>query len=211
MNWSFDKETLKYLWDKLDLQYKVAIFVACVALLIGFFISSVIIPQWDRIAALRNALKVEQVQVAGIISYVEHNSDLDKQYVELRQKLDQTSLLLPEQSDIGSFLVQLEQVAKASKVVLGQVQPAQPVSRTGYYEIPVTITVSGNYFQVLDFMSRIEGMKRFVAVSSMSLKPKTGDVLDGNIAVIIYASGQASGTVPQPGTGGKIPAGGQRQ
>ena len=211
MNWSFDKETLKHLWDKLDVQYKVAIFAACIAVLTVSFISSVIIPQWDRIAALRNALKVEQVQVAGITSYVEHNSDLDKQYVELRQKLDQTSLLLPEQSDIGSFLVQLEQVAKASKVVLGQVQPSQPVVKTGYYEIPVTITVSGNYFQVLDFMSRIEGMKRFVAVSSMSLKPKTGDVLDGNIAVIIYASGQASGTVPQPGTGGKIPAGGQRQ
>lgn len=208
MDLSFENKNLKRSWDTMELKHKVASYAAFMAVMMALFISYVIVPQWERIGVLRQELTVEKIQVSAVESYIEKNPDLDRQITEVRQKIDQTRLLLPEQNEIGLFLVQLEQIAKASKITLGQVQPDKAVNRTGYYEVPITIAVRGNYFQMLDFIGRLEGMQRFISVSSVALMPQAGDLLDGKIAAVLYVYGTA---VPQPEAGGKLPDGGQRQ
>ena len=136
MDLSFENKNLKRSWDTMELKHKVASYAAFMAVMMALFISYVIVPQWERIGVLRQELTVEKIQVSAVESYIEKNPDLDRQITEVRQKIDQTRLLLPEQNEIGLFLVQLEQIAKASKITLGQVQPDKAVNRTGYYEVP---------------------------------------------------------------------------
>lgn len=150
------------------------------------FIFHVWLPQQAEIHSLEKALSETEKKIAAVETFAGQNSDSQKLKDQFRQKLLLTEQLLPDNMSMGEFLVELERTAEASKVQIGQVQPAQAIQRNGYQETLITMTVRGDYFMVLDFLRRIEGGKRFLALSSISLQSKSGDFLEGKLTVLVY-------------------------
>ena len=174
-------------------------------MLIAVLVFAVFItPQQARVATLRSELVVEQQRVLIIENYTLAHPDASKHAAELNRKMSSSNQLLPGSTDIGGFLVQIEQIAKASSVQLAQIQPSPPVNKNNYQEIPITMVVKGNYFQVLDFVSRTEGANRFNSILSMGIQSKAG-MLEGKVVLNVYAYGvtQATATSNVPAKGQK--------
>ena len=190
--------------EKLSTRYKIILFVVIIVLIAVLVFAVVIAPQQARVATLRSELVVEQQRVLIIENYTLAHPDASKHIAELNRKISSSNQLLPGSTDIGGFLVDLEQIAKASSIQLTQIQPAPPVNKNNYQEIPITMVVKGNYFQVLDFVSRMEGANRFNSILSMGIQSKAG-ILEGKVVLNVYAYGvtQAAATSNSPAKGQK--------
>ena len=152
-----------------------------------------IAPQQARVAKLRSELILEKQRVLIIENYSLAHPDASQHAAELNRKINHSNQLLPGSADISGFLMHLEQIGKASSVQITQIQPGAPVNKSSYQEIPITMIVKGNYFQVLDFLSRMEGVNRFNSILSMGIQSKAG-ILEGKVVLNVYAFGAAQAT-----------------
>ena len=84
-----------------------------------------------------------------------------------------------------SFIQQANQIATASRreVGVGFADRTRP-DRNARETIALTISVSGDYYQVLDYINQLEGMPRLVVVDQISLTSAT----DVNGAATVTAS-----------------------
>lgn len=183
---------LNHRFEKVPDKYKIALFVIVFISGITVFMVSIHIPQQARIRSLEDELAAAEKRIFVVENFALQNQDLQTHRNEIRQKLLLTEQLLPNEVKMGELLTELESIAKASKVQIGQVQPARPLQKSSYQETPVTMTVRGDYFMFYDFLYRIEGSKRFLAVSSLLIQSKTGDILEGKITLLVYNYGTSS-------------------
>lgn len=182
-------------FDKLQTKHKVFVFCTFYIAVVFLFMAAIWSPQQLQIAALRTDLAAARQAVGVIENYglahpdgAQHLAELDKIMLPINQ-------LLPNDPDIGGFLVQVEQISHSSGVQLEQVVPNQAVPKNGYREIPVAMTIKGNYFQILDFLQRLEGTQRFSSAAAMALQAKSG-LIEGKITVQVYAYGLAPVAIP---------------
>lgn len=182
---------MSFTWDKLQLKHKMVVIASAITILTVFFTFFIWRPQHERIVALTEEFNAEQQQVRVLENFALSHPDANKYLNELDSKRTRVDNLLPNDANISSFLIMLEQNAKASGVRLEQVQPSQAVNKNGYREIPVSMSIKGNYFQLLDFLQRMEGsQQRFNSTGSMAITNKSGS-LESKMTVIVYAYGVA--------------------
>lgn len=190
--------------EKLPTKHKILLFLLASFVTVAIFFAIILAPQQAKVAALQAQLVAQQQQVQVIESYALAHPDAGRYANELNQRIAQVNRLLPGQADISGFLIQLEQLAKASNVQIAQIQPAPLVNKKGYHEVPIAMAVKGTYFQMLDFIQRLEGAERFSSVSALALQVGKDGNLEGKITVHIYAFGQiaAPAGVQTPQSGG---------
>ena len=149
---------------------------------------------------------------------------------ELRAKANQARAEFPDTPALPGLVDALQDAASLAGVELASVAPATPKASTTtpqLAEIPTTVTVSGGYFEIQDFLVRLENLvkgsdpgrvpPRSVLVRSVGLTGSqsgnaTGDSaaamdgsapadqLKGNIELLVFQLAQPSGTSSTPAT-----------
>jgi Tfp pilus assembly protein PilO len=78
---------------------------------------------------------------------------------------------IPPTPDLGEFILQANEIASASGIEWLSISPSPPVASTGASNstIAVSIQINGGFFQVLDYLNRLEDLDRLVIVDSTSL------------------------------------------
>jgi len=81
--------------------------------------------------------------------------------------------LIPAQPDVAGFILGANDAAFRSKVDWVSVAPASPVPGPagGPSSIGVSIGVNGEFFALVDYLRRLEGLGRLVVVDSLQLSP----------------------------------------
>ena len=92
----------------------------------------------------------------------------------------------PYSEDVPELILQIEDIAKQTKVTLGQATPAAGIDYAGVTGTPFTIAVTGKYFNVQDFLYRMHNRVivdgkgrlrikgRMLAVTKADLTPGDG-------------------------------------
>jgi hypothetical protein len=148
---------------------------------------------------------------------------------ELRAKANQAKAEFPATPALPGLVDALQEAASLAGVELDSVAPAAPRASTTtpqLAEITATVTVSGGYFEIQDFLVRLENLvkgsdpgrvpPRSVLVRSVGLTGgeanangdsaaaagPTGpaDELKGNIELLVFQMAQSSGTSSTPAT-----------
>ncbi len=147
---------------------------------------------------------------------------------ELRAKANQAKAEFPDTPALPGLVDALQDAASLAGVELASVAPAAPKASTTIpqlAEIPTTVTVGGGYFEIQDFLVRLENLvkgsdpgrvpPRSVLVRSVALSGgdsnATGDSaaatadasapadqLKGNIELLVFQLAQSSGTSGTP-------------
>jgi len=181
-------------WNKLSDRYKGVLFITCLIVGIWLFYFSLIVPQQEQITVLAAQAQVAGQRVRIIETFALAYPDADKYLTEVDKKFAQANRMLPDNLDIREFLLQMEGAAKAGGVQLVLLQPGQSANKNGYREIPIEITIKGNFFQMASFLKRLEDSARFCNVVRLSLQSQPGG-LESKLAVLIYSFGI---TQPEP-------------
>lgn len=91
--------------------------------------------------------------------------------------------------------------AAASGVKLTNIKPAAMVDRAGYREMPIEVSVEGNYHATLAFLKKLEDGERFNLPTGFLVQRKQ-DKLTTRLNMQIFCYG----VTPRPAAGAATPA-----
>ena len=80
---------------------------------------------------------------------------------------------IPSSPQADAFIEDITFLAETTGVELSSIALTPPVADpdTGGFEVPVSLTIEGEYFEVLGFLYGIEALDRLVRVDSIGLNP----------------------------------------
>ena len=133
----------------------------------------------------KEARKSQLDQTVAQLENVRRNaSDVERQILELSKRI-------PEQDEIPTLLVQIEEVAKAADVTQFSIEPGAPEAPPGggdFSRIPITMTFQGRYEQMQDFLLRLRNLARLVTVNEVTYCRFPEPITDASCPVQIEES-----------------------
>ena len=196
-----NRQKLLSLIREVSPQYLVILYLALI-LALGVGVSTLVLyPQETRISERQRQLQQEMQKVAAVENFVLTNPDMDKHLADLQQALLRAEKSLPGSMDTANFLAEIEKEARVAGVRLTGVKPGAIVDRAGYREMPVEITVEGNYFATLSFLKKLEDAARFNVPASFLIQQKQNELATRlNLQIFCYGvsvrSTAAASTTP---------------
>lgn len=164
-------------------------FVAMGIMLLSYlFYSELIAPQCERIRELEIQRDRDLISLKLVDNFSLQHPQLDTYLAELDQQVAQMNALLPSDSDVSAFVIQLQQAAQERQLDILHITPGTYLSNVGYYEIPVEVEVRGNFFKVIEFIQRCESLARFTTIAAVNIQEKQG-LLECKIPLVIYTFG----------------------
>ncbi len=142
------------------------------------------------------SLTAAQQKGATLEARLRHLQQVSAQAPAQQAHLQHLNALVPPTPDLEGFIrsaVDLEQQAGVDWV---SVDPALPSSGPGATQIKTQVIVSGGFFQVLDYLNRLETLNRLVVVDGINIT--TG--ANGS-----SSSGATPGTTPATSSSGGAP------
>jgi type IV pilus assembly protein PilO len=105
-----------------------------------------------------------QQQVAELEAVRENAPEIERQLLELSKRI-------PEQPEVPTLVVQIEEIADASGVTQVSIEPGDPGPPPGggdFSVLPVTMSFEGTYEELQDFLFRTRNLARLVTVNQVS-------------------------------------------
>jgi Tfp pilus assembly protein PilO len=120
----------------------------------------------------RDQVSEAQHQKQELENTVRRLKDLSRNAPQQEADLRTLKAAVPDNPDLGEFILQANEIATASGVDWLAITPSPPVASTGSgpnSTIGLSIQVEGGFFQVLDYLNRLEDLDRLVIVDSVSI------------------------------------------
>jgi Tfp pilus assembly protein PilO len=111
---------------------------------------------------------------------------------------------IPQNPDLGQFILQANEIASSSGIQWLSISPTPPAASTGGANstIAVSMQIQGGFFQLLDYLNRLEDLDRLVIVDSISVTAAGGSTGTGASG----SSGSASATTFDTGSSDGAPS-----
>ena len=133
-----------------------------------------------RLKAAKSLLEV-QSQKASIVP------DLTRQIGAMKKQYKDFDRRLPQSKEIGEFLRELSAHLGEEKLSDESFNPGSPQRRELFQTQPITMKFKGAYLSTVDFLRRIDRMKRLTRVQKLKIKRISGQKdLDIEVQLNIY-------------------------
>jgi Tfp pilus assembly protein PilO len=179
-----------------------AVVLVLVVVLVSWF--AVLSPQRSKAAALDAQIGDANVQLASTQTLL--SSPTARQSAG---QLAQLRRALPDDTEMSDILRELSRAASKTGVRLDSITPSTPVPAAGAQAVPITLSISGRYFRIANFMhelrarARVEdgnvhARGRLFAIDNMAIaKGVNPGLLQATLALDAFMTG---GAAAQPST-----------
>lgn len=160
---------------KLSKLYKILLCLGLFALLVGPFIYFSFLPKISNI----NVLKKEHTTLEARLATAKAKANRLKYYqdklkdAELEFKIVMKKL--PEKKEIPALLSSVSQSGRDAGLEFLLFQPEPETNKDFYAEIPVSITVTGNYHNVALFFDKVARLSRIVNIDNIKMASAKGN------------------------------------
>lgn len=173
-----------------------ALGVVLVLVLFYFFAFA---PKNEELAVIREDIDTAVAQQATLEARIAALQEVRLRAPEIEAALAAAESIIPRESALPSALRQLQLAADDSGVELTTISPGRPVAVPGEVaelsSIGVTIAIQGSYFQLIDFLRRIEDP----AITPRGILWTSGTVAPADYPQLaISLSGQMYAVLPAP-------------
>lgn len=152
---------------------KIGILVATVVLVSALYFSFVYSPRSDEIAKLadsveiaRNEKNAKQLKAANLVR-------LRRDIEQLEMQLKKAVAELPNQKQIAALLVNISAKAQQAGLDVLLFRPRAENFQEFYAEVPVDITVKGNFHNTVSFFDEVGRLNRLVNIDNIGFKNPT--------------------------------------
>jgi len=183
-------------WNELPVKRKVSLFGLGAIVIIYLAYIFLLLPEWARIDELTAQYNTELQQVKVIETFVLAQPAPEKYLLELDSKIMHVDKMLPDNPEVSSFLLQVEELSRECGVQLSYLKPTKIVNKEGYREIDVEFSIKGSFPHIMNFLSKTENGVRFISVTNIAMQlDKEG--LISKLSAKIYSFGApAASTSP---------------
>ena len=155
--------------------------VAAVLLILWFmFLWS---PQGNKLTDAKKRSDAAETQNSSLEVRLTRLKAAQKDAPELMAKGERLRRAIPETPELAQFILDANDAASQSGVDFLSISPTPPspgVSAAAPSEVRLSISVTGTYFEVLDYLDRLDDLPRLVVVDSLGLTPGGGDSNTGS-------------------------------
>jgi type IV pilus assembly protein PilO len=171
---------------KLPSSSKILLLALLLALIgVGYY-TSFHSPLTEEIAAAES-------QRRNLESELSKAKELERQFLALRQELEQRKLaeteytrILPATAEMATMLADLNRIAELSGLTIRSVEPRPEIPAEYYVKIPVNLAVSGRYHQLAKFFYNVSRLSRAINMENIVIKEPvlSGDELIMQVGVL---------------------------
>jgi Tfp pilus assembly protein PilO len=155
-----------------------------VVVVVAVWYLAVFRPRGDELDEARTELDAARSEEQSLQAQLEQLQAIDENSPEIDAELGRLQALVPKRPDLASFIVAANEIAVQSGIDWISITPNEPApGAVGPAEIAMTIQIDGGYFQVLDYLNRLEDLERLVVVDGISISTG-GDEGDGSTAQV---------------------------
>lgn len=131
-------------------------------------------PQRSKINDARDRARRAELQQANLRLTLSRLQDLGRREPVVRSQLERLRVAIPDQPNLGQFIIDANEAATQAGIDFLSISPALPTqSQTGGPpQIGVAMNVKGGYFQVLDYLNRLDDLPRLVVIDSLAVTPE---------------------------------------
>lgn len=157
-------------------------------------------PRGDELDDAKVELQAAEGEQQALQAQLDRLEAINENLPEIDADLARLSGLVPPTPDLAGFILGMNDLATQSGIDWISVAPTPPAAvGAGFSTVNLNITVDGGFFQVLDYLNRLEDFDRLVVVDGVSVTAGgggDGEVADSSLAVTMTAR---MFTTQQPG------------
>ncbi len=167
-------------------------------------------PSGHKLNDAKTAAQTAQALEPGLQAQLARLKQISQNGPEIAAQLDKLNAAVPAAPDLDGFILSANQIATQAGIDWLSVSPSiVQAGTTGPSVIPLTMQIKGGFFQVLDYLNRLEDMGRLVIIDAInttaaSAAGATGPpTLSVSLTARMFtraAPAPAAGSVPTPGT-----------
>ena len=137
---------------------------------------------------LRQSFLIKKELVVNLPAY-------QQQMIEIQDRFGVVLKQLPDKTEVPALLVDISQAGLARGLKFQQFKPATPRTDEFYVTLPISITVTGQYHQLAEFISDLASLPRIVTLGDMTIRrqEKTSLVMSAQLFTYQYLE-ESSGT-----------------
>ena len=189
--------------EQLSKVQRIAIWAGVLILLIGAFVYFSYLPKFKKIDQLKaNLTKIEkELEIAK--NNARQLNEFRKKMQDAEEQFKIVMRALPENEEIPTLLTGISNAGTDSGLNFILFQPKPDETKDFYAEIPVAMTVTGDYHGVATFFESVAGLNRIVNIRNIDMKPdKESTNLTTTCTAVTYKFIEASDA--QPEASGKL-------
>lgn len=171
--------------------------VALVIILIWFV--AIFNPEGHKLASVNGSVQsaqTEQTELQARLAQLKRYSSESTALQALGAKLDAA---VPSTDDVYNYVTVISDAANSTGVKVSSINPSTPTTQGSLAVIPVTISVTGTYSQILHFLDALYSLPRLTVIYQVSLSgggsgSNRGSVLTASFSASIFAQSSGSTT-----------------
>ena len=138
----------------------------------------------EDLARYNERMQKEQ-QLAQLEQQAAELENVRRNAPEIERQILEYSKRIPEQAEIPTLVVQIEQVAEGAGVTQLLITPEAPTAPPGggdFSVVPLTMSFEGNYENMTDFLLRLRNLSRLVTINELTyeeVEPEGGETTAG--------------------------------
>jgi Tfp pilus assembly protein PilO len=172
---------------------------ALVCALAVFFL---VMPKRSEVSDARDQLDEVKAQTATLQSQLQSLIDAKDQAPKARQTIRRVDQEIPPTVDEPGLILLLRNAAERAGIEFTDISVGSPVTSdtSSFSSIPVTMTLSGTYFSLDEFLFRLETLPRAAKVLNGSISASTSSTLANELSMQISMELYTSDTSAGPGS-----------
>ncbi len=183
---------MKWQWVRqLTAREKLMLQVLAVVAILTFGTVYGILPLIVASSQLDEQIATSSQTNSRLMAQVRQEQEIETELLAISEKLERLAGQLPTKKELPQFILQLEQAGADSKVQLRNVVLGDPVDKTTHGEIPVNLSLSGDYLALVQFVRQMETMPRHTRVGQWQIMAASGAKLEMVISLVIFVDPQA--------------------
>jgi Tfp pilus assembly protein PilO len=146
------------------------VIIAVVAVLAVFFL---VLPKMNEVSKTQEDVAAAEAKETALRAQLASLKEAEANAPQVKAKIAELSNEVPPTADIPALIRLLTAAADGAAVDFFTVAPGTPqLDPTGAFSsIPTTISVTGGYFSLDNFLFRLESLPRAAKVTSVSITP----------------------------------------
>ena len=167
----------------LSIQKKVGILIGALFLLAGLYYFLILSDSYSKIEEINTEVDRLELEISKKKGIVANLDKFREEVRELDQELSKALRELPDKKSIDILLSQISDKARNSGLEIVLFQPSPERLNDFYAEIPVQITVNGNFHQLAAFFNEVGDLDRIVNLTEYTInRTETASTSGGNKA-----------------------------
>jgi type IV pilus assembly protein PilO len=129
-----------------------------------------------------------QTQIRALEATANKLPEFQREVQALEARLEMLKRTLPPEKEMPDLIRRVQYLAAQSSLQIRRFNPAAPLEKEFYQEVPVNLDLEGTYHNLGAFLDRVSRMSRLVNVGNVKIKAQANPTINNTVGVSVVAT-----------------------